>query len=102
MAMVSLLLMTASLDILAMEMSCASHYCAHLRHLISTAIWVGDQMPPYVICGLFLFQTHSNFGAKCPLGHHKFAFAVYPHKGTFHESNVVRESYQFNVPLTVQ
>ncbi|KAF9922353.1 Glycoside hydrolase, 38 vacuolar alpha mannosidase, partial [Linnemannia zychae] len=37
----------------------------------------------------------------CDMGLHRFAFAVYPHKGTFHESNTVRESYQFNVPLIV-
>lgn len=38
---------------------------------------------------------------NCDMGHHKFAFAVLPHKGTFHESNVVRQSYQFNVPMVV-
>ncbi|KAG0297906.1 Glycoside hydrolase, 38 vacuolar alpha mannosidase [Linnemannia gamsii] len=38
----------------------------------------------------------------CDMGHHEFAFAVLPHKGTFHESNVVRQSYQFNVPMVVQ
>ncbi|KAG0213254.1 Glycoside hydrolase, 38 vacuolar alpha mannosidase [Mortierella sp. GBA30] len=40
--------------------------------------------------------------AHCDMGHHEFSFAVYPHKGTFHESNVVRESYQFNVPMIVR
>ncbi|KAJ1942521.1 Glycoside hydrolase, 38 vacuolar alpha mannosidase [Kickxella alabastrina] len=35
----------------------------------------------------------------CDMGHHKFCYAVYPHKGTFSESNVVQEAYQFNVPL---
>ncbi|OAQ30725.1 glycoside hydrolase family 38 protein [Linnemannia elongata AG-77] len=39
---------------------------------------------------------------NCDMGHHEFAFAVLPHKGTFHESNVVRQSYQFNVPIVVQ
>ncbi|KAF9897474.1 Glycoside hydrolase, 38 vacuolar alpha mannosidase, partial [Lobosporangium transversale] len=34
--------------------------------------------------------------------HHEFSFAIYPHKGTFHESNVVRESYQFNAPMVVK
>ncbi|KAF9353142.1 Glycoside hydrolase, 38 vacuolar alpha mannosidase [Mortierella sp. NVP85] len=38
----------------------------------------------------------------CDMGHHEFKFAVYPHKGTFDESNVVRESYQFNVPMIVR
>ncbi|KAJ1807372.1 Glycoside hydrolase, 38 vacuolar alpha mannosidase [Coemansia sp. RSA 2598] len=35
----------------------------------------------------------------CDMGKHKFRYAVYPHKGTFSESNVVQEAYQFNVPL---
>ncbi|KAG9063638.1 Glycoside hydrolase, 38 vacuolar alpha mannosidase [Linnemannia hyalina] len=38
---------------------------------------------------------------NCDMGHHEFAFAVLPHKGTFHESNVVRQSYQFNVPMII-
>ncbi|KAJ2828124.1 Glycoside hydrolase, 38 vacuolar alpha mannosidase [Coemansia erecta] len=33
------------------------------------------------------------------MGHHRFRYAVYPHAGTFSESNVVQEAYQFNVPL---
>ncbi|GJJ70118.1 alpha-mannosidase [Entomortierella parvispora] len=39
---------------------------------------------------------------NCDMGHHEFSFAVLPHKGTFHESSVVRESYQFNVPLSIR
>ncbi|KAJ1643845.1 Glycoside hydrolase, 38 vacuolar alpha mannosidase [Coemansia asiatica] len=35
----------------------------------------------------------------CDMGSHKFRYAIYPHKGTFSESNVVQEAYQFNVPL---
>ncbi|KAJ1735830.1 Glycoside hydrolase, 38 vacuolar alpha mannosidase [Coemansia biformis] len=37
--------------------------------------------------------------ANCDMGHHSFRYAVYPHKGSFNESSVVREAYQFNVPL---
>ncbi|KAJ2709888.1 Glycoside hydrolase, 38 vacuolar alpha mannosidase [Coemansia spiralis] len=35
----------------------------------------------------------------CDMGRHRFRYAVYPHSGTFSESNVVQEAYQFNVPL---
>ncbi|KAJ2848981.1 Glycoside hydrolase, 38 vacuolar alpha mannosidase [Coemansia brasiliensis] len=35
----------------------------------------------------------------CDMGHHRFRYAIYPHTGTFNESSVVREAYQFNVPL---
>ncbi|KAJ1744082.1 Glycoside hydrolase, 38 vacuolar alpha mannosidase [Coemansia sp. RSA 1086] len=35
----------------------------------------------------------------CDMGHHTFRYAIYPHAGTFNESSVVREAYQFNVPL---
>ncbi|KAF9113409.1 Glycoside hydrolase, 38 vacuolar alpha mannosidase [Mortierella sp. AM989] len=39
---------------------------------------------------------------SCDMGHHEFSYAIYPHIGTFHESNVVRESYQFNMPMTIR
>ncbi|KAF9964967.1 Glycoside hydrolase, 38 vacuolar alpha mannosidase [Mortierella alpina] len=51
---------------------------------------------------LSLLRSPKAPDAHCDIGHHEFSFAVYPHKGTFHESNVVRESYQFNVPLIVR
>ncbi|KAJ2776811.1 Glycoside hydrolase, 38 vacuolar alpha mannosidase [Coemansia javaensis] len=35
----------------------------------------------------------------CDMGRHQFRYAIYPHAGTFSESNVVQEAYQFNVPL---
>ncbi|KAJ2811264.1 Glycoside hydrolase, 38 vacuolar alpha mannosidase [Coemansia furcata] len=37
----------------------------------------------------------------CDMGQHRFRYAVYPHVGSFNESNVVQEAYQFNVPLQV-
>ncbi|KAJ2207820.1 Glycoside hydrolase, 38 vacuolar alpha mannosidase [Coemansia sp. RSA 521] len=37
--------------------------------------------------------------ANCDMGHHSFRYAIYPHKGAFGEASVVREAYQFNVPL---
>ncbi|KAF9572872.1 Glycoside hydrolase, 38 vacuolar alpha mannosidase [Mortierella alpina] len=51
---------------------------------------------------LSLLRSPKAPDAHCDIGHHEFSFAVYPHKGTFHESNVVRESYQFNVPMIVR
>ncbi|KAI1319805.1 Glycoside hydrolase, 38 vacuolar alpha mannosidase [Mortierella claussenii] len=51
---------------------------------------------------LSLLRSPKAPDANCDMGQHEFSFAVYPHKGTFHESNVVRESYQFNVPLIVK
>ncbi|KAF9086810.1 Glycoside hydrolase, 38 vacuolar alpha mannosidase [Mortierella sp. GBA35] len=50
---------------------------------------------------LSLLRSPKAPDVNCDMGHHEFAFAVLPHKGTFHESNVVRESYQFNVPMVV-
>ncbi|CAG8553501.1 2475_t:CDS:10 [Acaulospora morrowiae] len=38
----------------------------------------------------------------CDIGTHEFKYAIYPHSGSFLESNVVREAYQFNVPLLVR
>ncbi|KAG0368052.1 Glycoside hydrolase, 38 vacuolar alpha mannosidase [Gamsiella multidivaricata] len=54
-----------------------------------------------VMC-LSLLRSPKAPDVNCDMGHHEFSFAVYPHKGTFHESNVVRESYQFNVPMIIR
>ncbi|CAG8501332.1 3725_t:CDS:10, partial [Dentiscutata erythropus] len=35
----------------------------------------------------------------CDIGVHEFKYALFPHTGSFLESNVVREAFQFNVPL---
>ena len=37
--------------------------------------------------------------AHCDIGTHTFKYALYPHKGTFTESDVVQQGLQFNVPL---
>ncbi|TPX41847.1 hypothetical protein SeMB42_g05381 [Synchytrium endobioticum] len=37
--------------------------------------------------------------AHCDIGGHKFTYALYPHRGTFMESDVVQAGYQLNVPL---
>ncbi|KAJ1933312.1 Glycoside hydrolase, 38 vacuolar alpha mannosidase [Linderina macrospora] len=36
---------------------------------------------------------------NCDMGNHTFRYAVFPHKGTFAESCVVKEAYNFNTPL---
>ncbi|KAJ2159106.1 Glycoside hydrolase, 38 vacuolar alpha mannosidase [Coemansia sp. RSA 552] len=48
---------------------------------------------------LSLLRAPKGPDAHCDMGHHSFRYAVYPHAGSFVESNVVREAYQFNVPL---
>ncbi|GBC03648.1 hypothetical protein RclHR1_05230010 [Rhizophagus clarus] len=40
--------------------------------------------------------------AHCDIGTHKFKYAILPHACSFLESNVVREAYQFNVPLIIR
>ncbi|KAJ3009233.1 Glycoside hydrolase, 38 vacuolar alpha mannosidase [Thoreauomyces humboldtii] len=37
--------------------------------------------------------------ADCDIGDHDFRYALYPHAGSFTESNVVQAGYEFNVPL---
>ncbi|KAG0237650.1 Glycoside hydrolase, 38 vacuolar alpha mannosidase [Actinomortierella wolfii] len=50
---------------------------------------------------LSLLRSPKSPDAHCDIGHHEIKFAAYPHKGTFHESRVVQEAFQFNVPLVV-
>ncbi|KAJ3326316.1 Alpha-mannosidase 2C1 [Boothiomyces sp. JEL0866] len=38
---------------------------------------------------------------KADLGRQTFKYAILPHKGSFLESEVVREAYQYNVPLEI-
>ncbi|KAJ2807100.1 Glycoside hydrolase, 38 vacuolar alpha mannosidase [Coemansia furcata] len=38
--------------------------------------------------------------ANCDMGRHSFRYAVYPHAGTFSDSNVVQEAYHFNSALS--
>lgn len=48
---------------------------------------------------LSLIRAPKSPDEHCDMGQHAFRYAVYPHRGTFSESNVVQEAYQFNVPL---
>ena len=36
---------------------------------------------------------------KCDMGRHTFKYALQPHKGTFMESDVVQNGYEFNTPV---
>ena len=38
---------------------------------------------------------------NCDIGVHTFKYAIVPHQGGFMESQVVKEGYQYNVPLVV-
>ncbi|KAJ3407717.1 Glycoside hydrolase, 38 vacuolar alpha mannosidase [Chytridiales sp. JEL 0842] len=38
----------------------------------------------------------------CDIGTHEFKYALYPHKGTFYESDVVQKAYQYNSPPIVR
>ncbi|RKP08880.1 galactose mutarotase-like domain-containing protein, partial [Thamnocephalis sphaerospora] len=51
------------------------------------------------VMSLTLLKAPKGPDEHCDIGTHRFRYAVYPHAGTFHESRVVREAHQFNVPL---
>ncbi|KAJ2553544.1 Glycoside hydrolase, 38 vacuolar alpha mannosidase, partial [Coemansia sp. RSA 1933] len=48
---------------------------------------------------LTLLRSPKAPDASCDMGNHSFRYAVYPHRGTFCESDVVQEAYCFNAPL---
>lgn len=35
----------------------------------------------------------------CDMGKHEFSFAIYPHVGTYMESDVTQVAYMFNLPM---
>ncbi|CAG8529788.1 12341_t:CDS:10 [Funneliformis caledonium] len=51
---------------------------------------------------LSLLRSPKAPDAHCDIGVHNFKYAILPHACSFLESNVVREAYQFNVPLIVR
>ncbi|KAJ3337800.1 Alpha-mannosidase 2C1 [Gonapodya sp. JEL0774] len=51
---------------------------------------------------LSLIRSPKSPDDTCDMGHHTFRYAVYPHKGTFAESDVVKMGYQFNVQSVVK
>ncbi|KAI9490397.1 galactose mutarotase-like domain-containing protein [Zychaea mexicana] len=48
---------------------------------------------------LSLIRSPKAPDSNCDIGHHVFKYAIYPHEGHFMQSDVVREGYNFNVPL---
>jgi len=50
---------------------------------------------------LSLLRSPKNPDPECDMGHHKFRYALLPHQGTFQQANIIRESFNFNVPLIV-
>lgn len=61
-----------------------------------------------LLCTWCLYNiADCEISAKCPdptadIGHHSFRYALYPHTGTFQESGVIQEAYNFNEPLLVR
>ncbi|KAJ3196654.1 Alpha-mannosidase 2C1, partial [Dinochytrium kinnereticum] len=49
---------------------------------------------------LSLLRSPKAPDGHCDIGSHRLRYALYPHKGSFLESDVVRQAYQFNVPLS--
>ncbi|CAG8440747.1 13597_t:CDS:10, partial [Ambispora gerdemannii] len=54
------------------------------------------------IIRLSLLRSPKAPDAHCDIGHHVFKYALLPHANSFLGSNVVREAYQFNVPIIVR
>jgi alpha-mannosidase len=48
---------------------------------------------------LTLLRAPKSPDANCDMGQHQFKYAIYPHRGTFAESDVVQEGLRFNAPL---
>ncbi|KAL0082850.1 glycoside hydrolase family 38 protein [Phycomyces blakesleeanus] len=51
------------------------------------------------IVRLSLIRSPKAPDSNCDIGHHVFKYAIYPHRGHFLQSDVVREGFNFNVPL---
>ncbi|KAL1928348.1 hypothetical protein VTP01DRAFT_2704 [Rhizomucor pusillus] len=51
---------------------------------------------------LSLIRSPKAPDSNCDIGHHVFKYAIYPHEGHFMQSDVVREGYNFNVPLLMR
>lgn len=48
---------------------------------------------------LSLLRSAKNPDPEADMGNHKFKYALYPHQGTFQQANIVRKSFEFNVPV---
>ncbi|KAF9302865.1 Glycoside hydrolase, 38 vacuolar alpha mannosidase [Mortierella antarctica] len=51
---------------------------------------------------LSLLRSGKAPDANSDIGYHEFSYAILPHKGTFHEAQVVQEAFQFNIPPIVR
>ncbi|OCF58446.1 alpha-mannosidase [Kwoniella mangroviensis CBS 10435] len=54
------------------------------------------------IMRLSLLRAPTQPDADCDMGTHSFSFAIYPHKGTFVESDVAKVAYAFNTPMRLR
>jgi len=79
--------MTANMAIQLVEMLLHLVYCVRQRLQMSNAILVNTNAPRF------------NF---LPVGFHRCKYALYPHSGTFVESDVVQQGIAFNSPLLCQ
>jgi len=48
---------------------------------------------------LSLLRAPTQPDPDCDMGTHRFSWAIYPHIGTFTESDVAQVAYAFNAPL---
>ncbi|KAL0080840.1 glycoside hydrolase family 38 protein [Phycomyces blakesleeanus] len=51
---------------------------------------------------LSLLRSPKGPDEHADMGQHAFKYAIYPHQGHFNNSNVVREAFEFNVPLSIR
>ncbi|KAG9297720.1 hypothetical protein G9A89_011235 [Geosiphon pyriformis] len=67
---------------------------------------LNDSKYGYAIHGnimrLSLLRSPKSPDAYSDIGNHTFKYALLPHAGSFMESDVVHEAYQFNVPLIIR
>ncbi|WRT70534.1 uncharacterized protein IL334_007532 [Kwoniella shivajii] len=54
------------------------------------------------IMRLSLLRAPTQPDADCDMGTHSFSFAIYPHVGTFVESDVAKVAYAFNTPMRLR
>jgi alpha-mannosidase len=48
---------------------------------------------------LSLLRAPTQPDADCDMGTQRFSFAIYPHVGTFIESDVAQVAYAYNAPM---
>lgn len=53
------------------------------------------------LISLNLLRSPKSPDPTCDMGKHYFAYALYPHVGSWEESDIVKQSYCFNMPLMI-